>query len=293
MNLILQAIKSLFRKLNVAVECAQKTASEALTKANMLPDWNQNDETAPDYVKNRLAWTDDPKETVLIEEQTVPVGDDLNAQLECSCVLEVGKTYTVNFNEAQYECVAYSCDIDGLEEIVFIGDMRHMGLTGGNGEPFVICHVAGNTGLYVSETGDYTISISGETSKVHKIDEKYLPISGLEFSGASVIIDLAKIINFVPNDTASYETTVFVSTEKWKEFESTSLSSGCLYIYNYKVDEVGYSDGGKLTIWYNTGIVFRSNECKGYFHVVTFSYDESTQYLTINNSVEEMQFTTT
>ena len=30
------------------------------------PDWNQNDETAPDYVKNRPFYTGDPVETEII-----------------------------------------------------------------------------------------------------------------------------------------------------------------------------------------------------------------------------------
>ena len=34
-------------------------------------DWNQNDSTQPDYVKNRPFYTGDPVETVLVEESTV------------------------------------------------------------------------------------------------------------------------------------------------------------------------------------------------------------------------------
>lgn len=35
------------------------------------PDWNQNDETAKDHVKNRPFYTGDPVETVFVEESTV------------------------------------------------------------------------------------------------------------------------------------------------------------------------------------------------------------------------------
>lgn len=35
-----------------------------MKRAEQQPDWNQNDETAPDYVKNRPFYTDDPVETV-------------------------------------------------------------------------------------------------------------------------------------------------------------------------------------------------------------------------------------
>ena len=149
-----------------------------------VADWNQNDPTAPDYVKNRLAWTDDPVETVLIEEQTVTVGDGLYALLDGSLVLEVGKTYTVNFNGTAYDCVAYSIsnpDIEGLENIVFIGNAEHIGLWGGNGEPFTFdSHPDGGIYLDTPETGDYIISISDNIAEVHKIDEKYLPDNVIE-----------------------------------------------------------------------------------------------------------------
>lgn len=39
------------------------------------PDWNQNDSTAADYVKNRPFYTGKPVETVLVEESTVPFTD--------------------------------------------------------------------------------------------------------------------------------------------------------------------------------------------------------------------------
>lgn len=50
----------------------------AETKVDELPqaDWNQNDESAKDYVKNRPFWTDDPVETVVLEEQTITISED-------------------------------------------------------------------------------------------------------------------------------------------------------------------------------------------------------------------------
>ena len=43
---------------------------------SVQPDWNQNDETAADYVKNRPFYTGDPVETVLVEESTVSFAAD-------------------------------------------------------------------------------------------------------------------------------------------------------------------------------------------------------------------------
>ena len=39
-------------------------------------DWNQNNETASDYIKNRPFYTGVPVETVLVEESTVSFADD-------------------------------------------------------------------------------------------------------------------------------------------------------------------------------------------------------------------------
>ena len=44
---------------------------EFAKRANVQPDWNQNDVSAPDYVKNRPFYAEDPVETVLLEEQVV------------------------------------------------------------------------------------------------------------------------------------------------------------------------------------------------------------------------------
>ena len=62
------------------------------------PNWNQNDETAPDYVKNRPFYTGDPVETVLVEESTASFieSDGLYiAEFLSTFEATVGETYTV------------------------------------------------------------------------------------------------------------------------------------------------------------------------------------------------------
>lgn len=80
MNLILQAIKSMFRKVNMMfnqlsnkVEIAQTNAVEAKALAEKQSDWNQNDETAPDYIKNKPFG--DIGETHLLAESKLPDHD--------------------------------------------------------------------------------------------------------------------------------------------------------------------------------------------------------------------------
>ena len=50
----------------------EKTSSSS---GGVQPDWNQNDDTQPDYVKNRPFYIGDPVETVLFEESTVSFTD--------------------------------------------------------------------------------------------------------------------------------------------------------------------------------------------------------------------------
>ena len=52
---------------------AHNAAGEQIvgTFEQVQSDWNQNDETAVDYVKNRPFYTGNPVETVLVEERTL------------------------------------------------------------------------------------------------------------------------------------------------------------------------------------------------------------------------------
>lgn len=149
--------------------------------SQMQPDWNQNDETANDFIKNRPFYTGNPVKTVLLEEETVTVGTDLYTRCNGSLRLELGKTYWVNFNGIEYECVAWN-DASWGSSIICIGNGSFIGVgSHGNGEPFTIEtypeDANGHSEVYldVGESGDYTISISGMMSVVHQIDIKYIP----------------------------------------------------------------------------------------------------------------------
>lgn len=149
-------------------------------------NWNQSDPTASDYIKNRPFYTETRLTEILPETEWV--GDpDQNGQavLPNLITLEVGKTYTVNYNGMDYECVV----IDGTEigipiPVWVLGNLSLM--TGGEntGEPFVMA-------VYPPEVAEWqlfaimlvpidgstsgTLSISGKTEYTKKIDKKFLP----------------------------------------------------------------------------------------------------------------------
>ena len=65
------------------------------------PDWNQNDETAADYVKNRPFYTGDPVETVLVEESTIEFVEQDGtyvAKFPSTFSAAVGETYKVSWD---------------------------------------------------------------------------------------------------------------------------------------------------------------------------------------------------
>ena len=139
------------------------------------PDWNQNDETQPDYVKNRPFYTGNPVETVLVEESTVSFAERNGmymGQLESTFSATVGETYKVSLDGAVYESACV--DFSGM---TIIGNLSLIGAGSDTGEPFLMSVNNGQgIDIYTADTSaSHTFSISGPVSEVVKIDEKYLP----------------------------------------------------------------------------------------------------------------------
>lgn len=143
-----------------------------------IKDWNQNDSTAADYIKNRPFYTGDPVETVLVEESSVSFalsGGFYNASFPTSFNAEFGQTYKISWDGTVYECTCKD-----FRNLPIIGNQSIMGIGSDTGEPFVIFNESGlnETGwgsLTTDTSASHTISISGIGVPVTKIDEKYLP----------------------------------------------------------------------------------------------------------------------
>lgn len=141
------------------------------------PDWNQNDETAADYVKNRPFYISDPVETVLIEDINVsfsnPSASIYYGSMPTTIELIAGDTYKVSWDGAAYECV---CEL--IMGNPAIGNPSIMGAGADTGEPFLILPLADNKGteVYTLDTStSHTISISGfVAAEVIKIPDKYI-----------------------------------------------------------------------------------------------------------------------
>ena len=153
----------------------EKIGSTQIDGSTTQSDWNQNDDTQSDYVKNRPFYTGDPVETVLVEETTVPFeesGDGIYiGGFETTFLPIVGETYKISWDGSVYEstCIEFY-------ETLAIGNLSIAGGGSDTGEPFVfIQEHPGGLAIGTPDTvSSHTISISGTVTPVVKIDPKYL-----------------------------------------------------------------------------------------------------------------------
>ena len=159
-----------------------ETAVAALPFGSISPNWNQNDETAIDYIKNRPFYTSDPVETVVLEEvsitldlpaDTLPenyVYDDLP-----NVELIPGTTYYITYNGITYTCVAQIFQSD----FIYVGNcyLKNGGDPETNtGEPFgLYSYKYDNQAWLVSAEQTFTISVKAAKTEINQMDPKYIP----------------------------------------------------------------------------------------------------------------------
>ena len=199
--------------------------------SSVQPDWNQNDSTQPDYVKNRPFYTGDPVETVLVEESTVSFAENSGlymAQIQSSFDATDGETYKVYWDGAAYECACVN-----FNNMPVVGNLSIMGAGSDTGEPFIIAVKNGvGTQIVAADTAvSHTFSISGLVQEVVKIDDKYLPEYSVLYSG----------------DPANWS-----NAKKQQMYDD--FISGKLVLYRYSDDEIGVV----LSVFYSetVGLLF-------------------------------------
>lgn len=152
------------------LEKFKKEILEEASEKSIQPDWNQNDSTAADYVKNRPFYTGDPVETVLVEESTVSFEDNgglCMGRLESTFSPTVGETYKVSWDGIDYECTCIKSN-----SIPFLGNTGILfGVPDPDGEPFAIGAFNGEElRIAVLDTSaSHTFSVSGKRSKIESL----------------------------------------------------------------------------------------------------------------------------
>ena len=151
---------------------------EFAKRADTQPDWNQNDVSAPDYVKNRTHWTEPESLDVIFQQDDVALYDATDfLQSEQSLVfseeLVVGDTYNVNIDGVDHYVVCYTSNSD-----VCLGKEWP--------DRFTLFGSGSSAALYLynfNYGSTVRLTITHITpSKIHKLDPKYLPDVDLEIT---------------------------------------------------------------------------------------------------------------
>ena len=193
---------------------------------SVQPDWNQNDDTQPDYVKNRPFYTGDPVENIFVEESTVSFansGYGYQGQIQSTFIPAFGETYKVTWDGVDYECTCI--DAGGSPAL---GDLNILFGESGTGEPFLIgapngaeLHI-----ITLDDSASHTFSVVSKESAapVVKINPKYLPISFKPSGGQYLTFSSANNFNLsIKNLSKNWDGTLeyFTSDGTWTVWDGT------------------------------------------------------------------------
>lgn len=161
------------------------------------PDYNQNDGTAADYIKNRPFYTTDPVDTVIMEESTINNWEEWSdASYGCedhsiTHDLVLGQSYTVVWDGTTYE------------NLVCFNDDRNSTIGAPYGDysvyPFGIYDTYDSiVGIQISSSKfadgntsvSHTVSIITQLENVIQLPEKYISYKpGLKVEGKTFTIN--------------------------------------------------------------------------------------------------------
>ena len=225
-------------------------------RAECHPDWNQNEDTKPDHIKNRTHYSKIVRGTI-VEEQSIninyPVTDERYVCLDAKSNIVEGNTYTVILNGVSYECVAWK---EPASAAFVLGNGSFNGNDGlGEDVPFA-CLISENefgnfrASIYAAD-GDYTISVEGDIEEVRTLDEKYLPKSvplqkDMYMCGLEMVFDLNKSNIRIPDNVGNDNITSNISLTTWREFANALKNSLVYYIdtFYFSVYEGDYDEEG-------------------------------------------------
>ena len=157
-----------------------ETAVAVLPFGSIQSDWNQNDETALDYVKNRTHWVDEGYVDFIPVQEfqfSTQMGVNISTVSEL-WPLVVGETYLVTFDGVEYECECAEASFNGMSSIG-LGNAAIYGGGENTGEPFAVGVIADvdMSGIIVADTKTlHTLGIKSMGEIVHKLDSKFLDL---------------------------------------------------------------------------------------------------------------------
>jgi hypothetical protein len=142
-------------------------------------DWNQTDETAPDFLKNKPFG--DSKTVIFPLEEVRFSYDAANggamAAIPCNVTVNVGDTLTVDWGGETYETT-----VTQAEGMMLFGNLSFIGIGADSGEPFVGMVYEGMSQIIDPfAQGDITRNIDISIARKIRIDKDYLPFTLQKF----------------------------------------------------------------------------------------------------------------
>ena len=124
----------------------------------VLPDWNQNDNTKPDYVKNRPFY-EETETTPILESQQI----DFSQSFRIPTSIVKGNTYLITWDGTDYTITA-------TDKEIIAGEIYIPYLEQADG----LFRIEGMT-MFAADNGIHTVAISLVDSTTKTIDEKFIP----------------------------------------------------------------------------------------------------------------------
>ena len=135
--------------------------------SSVQSDWNQRDETAPDFLKNKPFGE---TENVILEEQELVYDPNMEGHVGfVSAPIGVGDTLRIVFDGEVYECgTEYNLDL----QAVMFGNFAILGYPEDSGEPFLGGYMGDGAVLFIAaDEASYNVKIS--VLDVQKLDSKF------------------------------------------------------------------------------------------------------------------------
>ena len=239
------------------------------------PDWNQNNPSAPDYVKNRPFYIGDPAEVVYFNETVVI--DNGWGELSSTPNFAEGETYFVNFDGVVYECV-YDGEVLGSYEL-WSGNVV-------DGEPPFCVDYDGAVGAITN--GDHTLKVYRIIPVVKTIDPKYFP------DGYTLSIDVYKLIPSISWDVTNHE--YACTAEAWAEIygKAFAVCTGLCAAHSSEQSVVCAEIGNANDIVGNSFVIrqlaYYTSDASITFRLVNVAvmYDSNTQKVTTTKTKTDL-----
>lgn len=175
--------------------------------------------------EDRLAYETEPVLTEILPEQSFT---GTNIDLTGGSKLSIGQTYTVKFDNTEYECICV--DLNGVPAI---GNAAIVEMGSDTGEPFLLQYEGGFYIDVSDKNSTHTVSVSVFAPTIKKIDEKFLS-KGL-------------IVNIVGTETKSGNT--YLLFDKTDDEINNALNNESTVILNYHGFNLQYIGHPSRAFW--------------------------------------------